>query len=114
MPNGEDQDNNAQTQAPLAHDGPVINGEDELDPAGAVTARTVEAGPSHVGEGTPEDEDSTASASGSRKRDTVCAGVCLVKDRLDGTSTDLNRTSIQMHSTNPFENVVDEESVTLL
>jgi hypothetical protein len=41
----------------LAPDGPV-NDEAHLDPAGAVTARTVEAGPSAVGEGIPELETS--------------------------------------------------------
>lgn len=51
---------NANAQQPsLAPDGPVISDGDELDPAGAVTARTVEAGPSIVGEGTP-DEDTEA------------------------------------------------------
>jgi DNA repair protein RAD7 len=39
----------------------VLAAGEELDPAGAVTARTVEAGPSHVGEGTPSDEEGTAS-----------------------------------------------------
>ena len=87
LPNGENQGDGDQTQAPLAHDGPVISGEDELDPAGAVTARTVEAGPSHVGEGTPEDEDGTASASGSRKRDMVCASVAFIDDRFASTAT---------------------------
>lgn len=38
----------------LAPDGPVLTEGEGLDPAGAVTARTVEAGPSQVGEGTPE------------------------------------------------------------
>ncbi|KAK8864528.1 hypothetical protein IAR55_001778 [Kwoniella newhampshirensis] len=41
-------------QTQLAHDGPVLNDAQELDPAGAVTARTVVAGPSVVGEGTPD------------------------------------------------------------
>ncbi|WWC94339.1 hypothetical protein V866_001181 [Kwoniella sp. B9012] len=41
-------------QPTLAHDGPVINPQDELDPAGAVTARNVVAGPSQAGDGTTE------------------------------------------------------------
>jgi DNA repair protein RAD7 len=57
---------NANQGDQLAHDGPVLGVDEELDPAGAVTARTVEAGPSLVGEGTPEDSDV-----GSRPRDEV-------------------------------------------
>ncbi|KAL7421911.1 UV-damaged DNA-binding protein rad7 [Cryptotrichosporon argae] len=41
----------------LAHDGPMLDAGEPLDPAGAVTARTVEAGPSRVGEATPEYDD---------------------------------------------------------
>ncbi|WWD17162.1 hypothetical protein CI109_101600 [Kwoniella shandongensis] len=41
-------------QPSLAHDGPVLEDSNHLDPAGAVTARTVVAGPSEVGEGVPD------------------------------------------------------------
>jgi DNA repair protein RAD7 len=63
-------DNTEQTngEQPLAHDGPVLAAGDELDPAGAVTARTVEAGPSHVGEGTPSDEEGSAAEASRKKR----------------------------------------------
>ena len=60
IPSGDDAAPNDGEQ-PLAHDGPVLEAGDELDPAGAVTARTVEAGPSHVGEGTPSDEEGESS-----------------------------------------------------
>ncbi|WVW84073.1 hypothetical protein I302_106102 [Kwoniella bestiolae CBS 10118] len=43
---------NADHQPTLAHDGPVIDPGDDLDPAGAVTARNVIAGPSEAGDGT--------------------------------------------------------------
>ena len=67
IPNG-DEPNQTNGQPSLAHDGPVLPAGDDLDPAGAVTARTVEAGPSHVGEGTPSDEEGSASGSARKKR----------------------------------------------
>jgi DNA repair protein RAD7 len=45
----------------LAHDGPVIGDGEELDPAGAVTARNVEAGPSTVNDTTPTKRKRSAS-----------------------------------------------------
>lgn len=45
----------------LAHDGPVITEDEALDPAGAVTARTVEAGPSTVADTTPTKRKRSAS-----------------------------------------------------
>ncbi|WWC70134.1 uncharacterized protein I206_104081 [Kwoniella pini CBS 10737] len=44
-------------QPSLAHDGPVINPQDQLDPAGAVTAHNVIAGPTDAGDGTVELKD---------------------------------------------------------
>ncbi len=56
------------------HDGPVLSDANTLDPAGAVTARTVEAGPSQVGEGAPDLEEDEAvdiaeDETGKRKKD---------------------------------------------
>ena len=67
IPSG-DNAGQASDEQPLAHDGPVLGVGEDLDPAGAVTARTVEAGPSRVGEGTPSDEEGTEGESSSRKR----------------------------------------------
>jgi hypothetical protein len=67
IPNGGGSQTDGQPS--LAHDGPVLPAGDELDPAGAVTARTVEAGPSNVGEGTPSD-DEEATGSSRKKRGT--------------------------------------------
>ncbi|WWC62122.1 uncharacterized protein I303_104713 [Kwoniella dejecticola CBS 10117] len=52
-------------QPSLAHDGPVIDAQDGLDPAGAVTAHNVIAGPTDAGDGTAQLEDETRK----RKRD---------------------------------------------
>lgn len=67
IPSG-DSTNQTQGEQPLAHDGPVLGASDELDPAGAVTARTVEAGPSRVGEGIPSDEEGAEGRSSLKKR----------------------------------------------
>ncbi|WVR06919.1 hypothetical protein IAU60_003955 [Kwoniella sp. DSM 27419] len=47
-------------QPSLAHDGPVIDPQEELDPAGAVTARTVIAGPSDAADGTAQLQEEEA------------------------------------------------------
>lgn len=52
LPNDDDS-SGADRDITLAADGPVIHDESQLDPAGAVTARTTVAGPSEVGEGIP-------------------------------------------------------------
>lgn len=60
-----------QADEALAHDGPVLGADDALDPAGAVTARTVEAGPSNVGEGTPEGSVSGTRSTSLQRDDSV-------------------------------------------
>ncbi|ORY32846.1 hypothetical protein BCR39DRAFT_522058 [Naematelia encephala] len=67
----------------LAPDGPIIGGDVALDPAGAVTARTVEAGPSQVGENTPEVSDD-----GSTKRKPNEDGGSLPKRRAVSVDSD--------------------------
>lgn len=73
IPSGDTAGQDDQEQ-PLAHDGPVLAAGDELDPAGAVTARTVEAGPSLVGEGIPSDEEGGPSSSKNRGAENVADG----------------------------------------
>ena len=66
-----EQDGSASGSVALAHDGPMLTNNDVLDPAGAVTARTVEAGPSQVGEGFPDVQGLSAGeeiANGTGKR----------------------------------------------
>ncbi|WVQ99556.1 hypothetical protein IAU59_006692 [Kwoniella sp. CBS 9459] len=58
---------NGEHQPSLAHDGPVIDPSEELDPAGAVTARNVVAGPAEAGDGTAQLEQGESSRK--RQRD---------------------------------------------
>ncbi|WVF71311.1 hypothetical protein IAT40_006114 [Kwoniella sp. CBS 6097] len=77
-------------QLTLAHDGPVIDPAEVLDPAGAVTARNVIAGPAEAGDGTAQLEQGESS----RKRQRESTGDpspdrrAPVKKRTRGASID--------------------------
>jgi DNA repair protein RAD7 len=91
----------------LAHDGPVINDDAALDPAGAVTARTVTAGPSQVGEGTPVDEDGSV---GSRRKKIKVGESCHISLAAMSSVTQMLRmTTTLTRSTRPCQGSEESE-----
>ena len=81
-----EQDHSAAAPVALAHDGPVLTNDHVLDPAGAVTARTVEAGPSQVGEGFPGSDvlstvEDKANGNGKRRNDGGVSRFLFIIDR---------------------------------
>lgn len=61
----------------LAHDGPVLYPGEGLDPAGAVTARNVEAGPTEAGEEDPIYDDDDESSNGKKRRRGTVTGTAV-------------------------------------